>query len=152
MEYQLKRITKFDTQLIDELTLIEEEAFDDGGLNRWTFPVVVRHGMVYVVECDGTICGIADIIKDWFNPQLAFIINFVVRKEYRGRGLGFMFLSAIIKRLQDNGVKWVQLTVSSENSQAIGLYRKAGFKQVAELPDEYGPTADRLLYELELEG
>ncbi|MBE0448442.1 MAG: GNAT family N-acetyltransferase [Actinobacteria bacterium] len=152
MMITINRVTEFNTQLINELTLIEAEAFDGGGFNRWTFPVIIRHGAVYTVECNGTICGVADIIRDWLNPQLAFIINFVIRKEYRGRGLGFMFLSDIIKRLQDNDVKRIQLTVSPENSQAISLYRKAGFKQVAELLNEYGPAADRLLYELELEG
>lgn len=152
MRITVKRVTEFDARLIDELTLIEAEAFNEGGLDHWTFPVLIRHGAVYMLECDGNICGVADIIRDWLDPELAFIVNFVVRREYRGRGLGFKFLSDLIKRLRDDDVKRIQLTVSPDNSRAIGLYRKVGFKQISELPDEYGPAVDRLLYELELEG
>lgn len=148
----ITQITEFDTKLVDELTRVEAEAFGDGGLDRWMFPVLIRHGAVYVLDCAGRICGVADIIKDWLDPELAFIYNFAIRKEYRGKGLGRVFLSGVIERLRDYGVRRIQLTVAHENSRAISLYQGAGFRQIAELPDEYGPGADRLLYELELEG
>lgn len=148
----IARVTDFNAKLIDELTRIEAEAFgDDGGLNRWTFPVLIRHGSVYVLKCDNAICGVADIIKDWADPELAFLVNFVIRKEERAKGLGYRFLSGLIKQLREEGVKKIQLTVGPENERAIRLYRKAGFRQIARLPDEYGPTVDRLLYELTLE-
>jgi len=152
MAVTVTRITDVEFELIDELTSIEAEAFGDGGLNRWTFPVVIRHGAVYVLKCDDKVRGVADIIKDWVDPELAFIINLVIKKEDRGRGLGYKFLSELLRELRDDGVKRVQLTVDPKNEVAKHLYRKAGFRQIAELDGEYGPIEDRLLYELELEG
>lgn len=145
------RVTEFSEPLIGELTQIEAEAFGDGGLNRWTFPVLIRHGAIYVLRCDGKICGIADIIKDWMDPGLAFLVNFVIRKGERNKGLGTIFLEKLIAILKDDGIKRLQLTVDPANKQAIRVYKKLGFKLITELSDEYGPGVDRFLYELELE-
>ncbi|MCL6471676.1 MAG: GNAT family N-acetyltransferase [Firmicutes bacterium] len=146
----VERITNFNPQLVAELTQIEAEAFGEGGLNYWTFPVLIRHGAVYVLRCNKTICGVADVIKDWIDPELAFIVGFSIREGERGRGLGYRFLTGIIEELRGDGIRKIQLTVDPKSERAIRLYRKAGFKQIAKLTDEYGPAVDRLLYELEL--
>lgn len=148
----MARLTEFDTGLIEELTAMEAEAFGDGGLNHWTFPVFIKHGAVYVYKKDGAICAIADIIRDWLDPELVFIVGFLVRKELRGKRLGPEFLSELLAALRADGARVVQLTVDDKNSRALELYTKAGFKNIAELPDEYGPGIDRILLELGLEG
>ncbi len=147
----IERVTEFDSQLIDELSQIEAGAFNDGALNRWTFPVLIRHGAVFLLKCDGKICGVADIIKDWTDPKLAFIVGFAIKEGERGKGLGYKLLSGIIDELRGNGIKKIQLTVDPKSERAVSLYRKAGFKQLAELANEYGPSVDRLLFEFELE-
>lgn len=147
----IERVTEFDSELINRLTEIEEEVFGDGGLNRWTFPVFIRHGAVYILRCDGGICGIADLMRDWADPKLAFIVNFVIAKDNRGKGYGAIFLRSLIDNLREDGIGKVQLTVAPDNAAAIYLYSKVGFKQITELSNEYGAAVDRLLYELELE-
>ncbi len=147
----IERITEFNSRLVDELSQIEAEAFDDGALNRWTFPVLIRHGAVFVLKCDNRICGVADIIKDWIDPKLAFIVGFAIKEGERSKGLGYKLLSGIIDELRGDGIKKIQLTVDPKSERAINLYRKVGFKQITELTNEYGPKVDRLLYELELE-
>lgn len=151
MKIETSRLSEFDTELINELTEIEAEAFGDGGLNRWTFPVLIRHGVVYVIKCDGKTCGVADVIKDWVDPGLAFLINFVVRKDERGKGFGLRFMRDVVEDLRRSDIRKVQLTVDPANERAINLYERIGFTKIAELPEEYGPSDDRLLYELELE-
>ncbi|MBI4733502.1 MAG: GNAT family N-acetyltransferase [Rubrobacteridae bacterium] len=150
MDYSIHKITEFDTQLIGELSSIEGEAFDDGALNRWSFPVFIRHGAVYVLKCDGIICGIADIMKDWDDFGLAFIYNFVIKKDFRGKGLSIEFLSQLIPALAEENVRKVQLTVSGDNSPAVSSYLKAGFKETAYLRNEYGLKEDRMLLELDV--
>lgn len=147
----VERVTEFDSELINKLTEIEEEVFGDGGLNRWTFPVFIRHGAVYVLRCDGEVCGIADLIRDWADLKLVFIVNFVIAKGSRGKALAAIFLRKLIEKLRADDVNKLQLTVAPDNIAAIHLYDKIGFKQVAELSNEYGTAVDRLLYELELE-
>lgn len=151
MSIEVERITCVNSEFIDELTRIEAEAFGDGGLNRWTFPVIIRHGALYVLKCDNKVCGVADIIKDWSDCSCVFLINFVVRSEERGKGLGKYFLQEIIERLRYESIKSVRLTVAPGNDRAMHLYESLGFTLIAELDGEYGPIDDRLLYELELE-
>lgn len=152
MACELVLLREFDNDLIDRLTAIEAEAFGDGGLNRWTFPVFIRHGAVYVFQKGEEILGVADVIRDWLDPELVFIVGFLVKREFRGQGIGSLFLSELIGALRSDGARLVQLTVDDKNGRALRLYRKAGFREVAELPGEYGPGVDRLLLELELEG
>ncbi|HEY3374830.1 MAG TPA: GNAT family N-acetyltransferase [Candidatus Aquicultor sp.] len=151
MDVSVERIQEFNTELIEKLTEIEAEPFGDGGLNRWTFPVFIRHGAVYVLKHEGSICGVADIIRDWSNPGLAFLVNFVVIKNKRGCGLGTLFLNAVIDTLHNEGVRRVQLTVDPKNERATWVYKRAAFHEVAYLSEEYGPGDDRLLLERELE-
>lgn len=146
----ITRISEFDTQLLDLLSHIESEAFGEGALNHWTFPVFIRHGAVFVLKCGDVLCGVADALKDWKDPELAYIVGFAIEKGQRGSGLGTRFLHGLIEKLRDEGVKRVQLTVDPDCKPALRIYRKAGFKQIAELADEYGPGIDRLLYELQL--
>jgi ribosomal-protein-alanine N-acetyltransferase len=147
---EVSRITDFDTGLIEKLTAIETEAFEDGGLNRWSFPVVIRHGALYVLKCNGAICGIADIIKDWHDPHLAFIYNFVIKKDQRGKGLSGIFLDRLVVELAKERIFKVQLTVSANNEPALKSYSKAGFVKIDELKNEYGLQEDRLLLELDV--
>jgi len=144
------RLSEFDTRLLDELSHVEAEAFGEGGLNHWTFPVFIRHGAVFMLKCGDALCGVADVLKDWKDPELAFVVGFAIQRGKRGMGFGTQFIHELIRRLRDEGIKKIQLTVDPECEQAISIYRKAGFKQIAELADEYGPGIDRLLYELDL--
>lgn len=150
MNCKVSRISEFDAQLIEEFSSIEKEAFNDGALNRWSFPVVIRHGAVYVLKCDGIICGIADVIKDWADPGLAFIYNFVIRKDYRQKGLSGRFLEGLIAQLGADDIRKIQLTVSFYNEPALKAYYGAGFEKIKELKNEYGPFEDRLLLELDV--
>lgn len=147
----VERITEFNTQLIDELTMIEAEAFGDGGLNRWTFPVFIRHGAVYVLKCGGKICGVTDIIKSWRDTGLAFIVGFAIKEGERSKGYGCRLLDELIEGLRNDGIKRIQLTVDPGNESAIKLYSRFGFKVIADFPNEYGPAINRKLLELKLE-
>ncbi len=149
-ELTVERLSEFDTQLLYELSRVEAEAFGEGGLNHWTFPVFIRHGAVFVLKCGDELYGVADVLKDWKDPELAFVVGFSIREGRRGMGFGAQFLHGLLCWLRNEGIKKIQLTVDPEYKQAISVYRKAGFKQVAELADEYGPGIDRLLFELDL--
>ncbi len=149
-ELTVERLSEFDMQLLDELSQVEAEAFGEGGLNHWTFPVFIRHGAVFVLKCGDVLCGVADVLRDWKDPELAFVVGFTIREGRRGMGFGAQFLHELLHRLHNDGIKMIQLTVDPGCKQAISIYRKAGFKQVAELADEYGPGIDRLLFELDL--
>lgn len=133
-----------------EMVSLEKEAFGRAGLNEWTLPVFIRYGRVFLLLNEGEIVGVAELMKDWSNFDLAFLVGFSVRKEHRRKGWGKFFLTEIIERMRKEDLNSLYLTVSSANDAAVELYRQLGFLQVALLRDEYGKGEDRLLMGLRL--
>ena len=148
---EVKAVREIDFDLIKELTSLEEEAFQRGGLNEWTLPVFIRYGRVYVLEERGEIEGVAEFIRDWNDIKRVFLVGFSIRQDKRGRGLGKFFLKKVIELLEGEDVKNIRITVSSDNEVALRLYEKLGFARTDCLIDEYGLGEDRLLMELNLE-
>lgn len=59
---------------------------------------------------------------------VAFILDFVVFAEYRGLGYGQASLLALQAELVKLGVEQIKLRVAFANQQALGLYKKMGFR------------------------
>ncbi len=57
-------------------------------------------------------------------PELGVAVN----KVDRGRGLGFLLMQSIIEHAKIDGFKSISLSVDEENSNAIHVYKKLGFK------------------------
>ncbi|MDM5246126.1 GNAT family N-acetyltransferase [Lysinibacillus sp. G4S2] len=55
-------------------------------------------------------------------------IGIAVSKEVRGRGLGTSLMLKIIQQAKDDGYHTLSLSVDLENSSAINIYNKLGFK------------------------
>jgi ribosomal protein S18 acetylase RimI-like enzyme len=58
----------------------------------------------------------------------AFIYDFLVEEEYRGKGYGKQALSAMDEKLQSMDVESVALHVFGDNVTAQELYKKMGFE------------------------
>lgn len=62
-----------------------------------------------------------------------------IKKEYRGIGLGTYLIKEIIKLAEKElkpKPKIIRLGVFINNKPAINLYKKVGFKKVAQIPDQ----------------
>ncbi|MEM0136432.1 MAG: GNAT family N-acetyltransferase, partial [Thermoplasmatales archaeon] len=57
-----------------------------------------------------------------------WIWDFIIYKNYRGKGYGKEALIALDKELKERGKKKVSLQVFGHNSVAINLYQKLGYK------------------------
>ncbi|MDI6799892.1 MAG: GNAT family N-acetyltransferase [Actinomycetota bacterium] len=147
---QVKRVETFDSKNIEEMVEIETESFDRGGLNEWTLPVFIRYGGVFVLEDGGDILGLAELIRDWDDRTVAFLVGFSIIAGLRGEGLGSTLLSGILKALKSGGIETVRLTVSNDNLAARRLYESFGFLQDGMLKDEYGAGRDRVSMRLDL--
>ena len=62
-----------------------------------------------------------------------WIGGFGVAPEYRGQGYASQLLDAILQTARDRGLESVQLEVITDNTPAIGTYRKGGFHIVRTL-------------------
>jgi ribosomal protein S18 acetylase RimI-like enzyme len=76
------------------------------------------------VENCGTVQGIAD---DRLNGGIQ---NLGVTPEHRGQGLGSALLLKALEGFWRAGLQWGSLEVTAQNSLAVDLYRKLGFRRV----------------------
>lgn len=67
----------------------------------------------------------------------AHILNLCVDSAFRGLGYGDQLLEDILTQAKSAGVQQVFLEVRPSNTNAMRLYRKKGFRQVAERPKYY---------------
>ena len=74
-----------------------------------------------------------------------------VQEQYRRRGVGSALLHAAISiAVTKRRVEFVTLHVSPENTRAVYLYHRFGFKVAATLHDYYLPGKDAYKMELDL--
>ena len=92
-----------------------------------------------VAEAAGKVIGAAwcRIMEDYGHidndtPSLAISLL----PEYRGQGTGTQLLNALLRLLRENGYQRASLSVQKENP-ALRLYRRAGFRILAEKGTEY---------------
>jgi [ribosomal protein S18]-alanine N-acetyltransferase len=79
------------------------------------------------------------------------INNVAVRDSYRRNGIGYLLLSRAIEHGKRMGVNGAFLEVRSGNSAAQALYKKCGFKPVAQRPNYYSePLEDAIVMNLVL--
>ena len=71
----------------------------------------------------GTCCTLD--FSQWY-----YLYGLEICLEYQGMGFGTAFLYHILETLEQNSHKKVKLQVHSQNSAALALYQKAGFKEV----------------------
>lgn len=82
----------------------------------------------YIAIQDEQVIGWADIIP--YEKEVlshAGQLGMGVLKDYRGKGVGTQLLSSVMKHSWDNGLTRLELEVFSDNTNAIGLYKKHGF-------------------------
>lgn len=133
----MEKIEVFDMTLQDlaqiENSLISE--FDD----FWSVEVlkselIGENKFYFVAKQDGKIVGFAGFMRNFSEVE---IMNIVVRKNCRGKGIGKMLLQKIIEIAQNNGIQEIFLEVNENNKIARQLYQDAGFAEVGKRKNYY---------------
>ena len=62
--------------------------------------------------------------------QRVYVSRMIVKKEYRGRGIGSEILEFLINKATEMGFSEMTIGVDKDNINALHLYRKYGFTQV----------------------
>lgn len=75
----------------------------------------------------------------------AWILSAAVSPEHRGRGIATELTRDLLQVLTGAGAREVRLTVHPANRKAVGLYRKLGFRSLAEDAEYFGPGEPRIL-------
>jgi len=98
--------------------------------------------VIFVAEEDGTLVGLCwCTIVDRGVDRQAEIAEFYVEKEYRGKGIGRGLLTAAKQLFANEKVEVAFAWTHYDNKEAIGLYKKAGFKEVDQLVMAFVPSS-----------
>ena len=91
----------------------------------------------FVYEDNDEIVG---YIGSWISDNTT-ILNFCVKKEYRGKGIGRLLLEEVLKIKEGS----ITLEVRKSNLKAISFYEKNGFQSVLIRPNYYSNGEDAIL-------
>lgn len=94
-----------------------------------------RVGIVYGARVGGKLVGflVAHFILDEFH-----ILNFGVRKDFRGNGIGRALISQVLREMHSESARWATLEVRKSNLIARGLYESLGFSETG-IRERYYP-------------
>lgn len=113
---------------LEEVSLIYEICFPEMCKNKRR-KVSYRDG-VLLAMVDSKIVGMAtiDYLDDNFlGEKIAYISNFCIIPEYRGRGIGYRLMKECERRAKEMGATMMELTSNKTRIFAHKLYKKCGF-------------------------
>ncbi|NPV90549.1 MAG: GNAT family N-acetyltransferase [Firmicutes bacterium] len=133
-------------ELIKQIVQLENEAFGADGLTEWVLVPLVRHGRVYCLTIGNRLVGAAQYLRDWDNPELAYLVGIAVAKSHQGQGWGTELMKESMRSMSRDGIRELELTVAPDNRGAVEVYkRKLGFVEAGYRRNEYGEGRDRLV-------
>ena len=75
--------------------------------------------------------------EDYEDPDDRYWLwRFMIDKDLQGKGYGTAALQVIIQYFRDHGANNIRLSTKETNTNALSMYRKAGFHDTGELNDE----------------
>lgn len=104
------------------LRLMREIAKRDGFLREATWLLVYESG-ADDFDCCGTVQGVKD-------ADFGAIQNLGITMAHRGRGLGTHLLHRALCGFQEAGLNKAYLEVTAQNTGAVKLYHRLGFRRV----------------------
>lgn len=144
-QYTISKMTFSDLENISSSLLSD---FD----NFWNYNILKSElentrSQYIVLKAENEILGFAGIIDTLDQME---ITNIVVRKDMRNKGIGNILLNKLIELSKENKKNTIFLEVNSNNSVAIKLYEKNGFKKVGLRKKYYNNTYDAILMNLKI--
>ncbi len=95
-----------------------------------------------VAELDGHMAGLVWAKVDSDDASVVNLFQMWVAPEARGRRVGAALLEQAIGWARTRGANAVCLSVRCGNAAALGLYEKAGFREVERVPAEHRMRLD----------
>ena len=92
----------------------------------------------FVIYADGIAVGFTMFAfePDYEDPDDRYWLwRFMIDEKVQGQGIGKEALKKIILYFKENGANNIRLSTKQSNTNALNLYRKAGFKDTGEETD-----------------
>src|SRR5215208_971395 len=100
----------------------------------------LEHDQIYLIYLQGQLVGEMDYQIDprhlYKKKTGTAWIGIVLGEEAaRGKGIGYLALQYLEKEIRQQGLQRVELGVFEFNTVAIKLYQKAGYNEIARIPN-----------------
>ncbi len=134
------------TMTLDDLEEMKDTLYSDFD-NFWSYNVLkqelVNQNTTYIIAKENSeVVGFAGISVCLDEATLN---NIVVKKSYREKGIGGELLESLIELCSDMNMKLLTLEVNTQNTPAIKLYEKFGFKNQGIRKKYYNNTQDAFI-------
>lgn len=90
-------------------------------------------GAFHIVELDGQIHGSVGVRP--FAPDIAELKRLYLGRNLRGQGLGEALCRLAVEDARQLGYRLLRLDTASESVEALGLFRKLGFREIEKYDD-----------------
>ena len=103
---------------------------------KWREEIASGNRQVFVYKVNGKFIGEGTLVFDTGDPDYTipdkrvYVSRMIVKKEYRGQGIGSEILTFLIEKAKEMGFNEMTIGVDKDNTVALHLYRKFGFTEV----------------------
>lgn len=127
------------------LVELEDACFssDRLSLRRFKYWLKAEHCIFKVIMVEGNLAGYGLVLLHK-GTRLARLYSMAVSSTFRDRGLAQQLLTDLESEAVAEGRLFMRLEVSENNTSAIGLYRKLGYKAFGEYENYYQDQSDAL--------
>lgn len=135
-------------QLIQELEGELEGFYPSESRHGYSVEKLIKQNVAFfVTRKDGIPAGCGGV--QFFGKEYGEVKRMYVRPELRGLGLAKMMLDELSNHAKENGIYKLRLETGIHQKDAITLYRKWGFKEIAHF-GEYKEDPLSLFFEKEI--
>ncbi|PSC07086.1 hypothetical protein SLNSH_01555 [Alsobacter soli] len=136
---------------LDALEAIENRVFDTDRLSRRSlrYYITTDKDALLVLERGGAVLGYA-LVAFRRGAALARLYSIAILPEAGGAGLGRKLLGAVEAEAEARGCIFLRLEVRADNTAAIKLYERSGYRRFGVYDDYYEDHQDALRYEKRL--
>lgn len=133
---------------LDAIAKLEVNSFPEDQVSRRSFRYFLKQswGPVIAAFIQGELAGYA-LVSMRRNARALRIYSVAVDPRFARRGVGLALLRACERLALAHGRAALSLEVRYDNTPAIALYEKFGFRQFGEHEDYYSDGATALRYE-----
>ncbi len=103
---------------------------------KWREEIASGNRLVFIYKINGEFIGEGALVLDTGDPDYTiqgkrvYVSRMIVKKEYRGQGIGSEILKFLINKAKEMGFSEMTIGVDKDNVNALHLYRKFGFTEV----------------------
>lgn len=133
----VEEVREVTDSLVRTLIEIDLQTFSESTYSNYTARVFLSSGRVFLLKAEDVVIGTCVCTRSWDRPNEALLLTMGIRPGWRGRGLGHRFFQGVASRLEQKGLRAINLMVSRDNRRAMRIYQDTGFDIVSEMdPDQ----------------